>query len=179
MARRRSTKIAHLAPPGPSDAQLEVLLRLAAHVPDHGKLAPWRFVVIEGEGAKRASAKLAEIIANDPGVDETRRQFARTQFTRAPLCVMVVSSTVESIKVPEWEQIHSAGAACFTLLIAAHAMGFAGCWLTEWPAFDARVRAALGLTLHERVAGFVYLGTPTQGATERFRPDVASRVSRF
>jgi nitroreductase len=81
--------------------------------------------------------------------------------------------------VPEWEQILSAGAVCFNLLIAAHAMGYAGSWLTEWPTFDERARVALGLTSEERIAGFVYLGTPSMGASERVRADVSSRVSRF
>ena len=97
----------------------------------------------------------------------------------APACVMVVSSPRPNPKVPEWEQVLSAGAVCFNLLLAAHAMGYAGCWLTEWPAFDARARAALGLAEHERVAGFVYLGSSREPAIERFRADAASRASRF
>jgi nitroreductase len=92
---------------------------------------------------------------------------------------MVVSSPKPSLKVPEWEQQLSAGAACFSLLIAAHALGYAGCWLTEWPTFHAGARTALGLGAEERIAGFVYLGTPSMGAAERVRADVSSRISRF
>ena len=180
LARRRSTKIAEFAEPGPNAEQIDALIRLAARVPDHGKIGPWRFVIIEGEGSVRAGEKLADVIADDSGVDEVRLQFARETFTRAPVTVMVVSNTVvPHPKVPEWEQIQSASAACLALLVAAHAMGFAGCWLTEWPAYDERARAALGLTEHERVAGFVYLGTAREAATERVRADYRSRVSRF
>lgn len=179
LARRRSSKVAHLAEPGPSDEQLSALLRLAARVPDHGKLGPWRFVVIAGEARARAGEALAGVIAGDDGVDGSRLAAARGLLQRAPVCVMVVSSPVPSQKAPEWEQQLSAGAACYGLLLGAHAMGFGGCWLTEWPTFDARARAALGLSAQERIAGFIYLGTPTQAATERFRADVASRVSRF
>jgi nitroreductase len=179
LARRRSTKIAHMAAPGPSEAELDALLKLTARVPDHGKLGPWRFVVIAGDARVRAGEKLAGVIASDAGVDEMRLNAARTLLTRAPVCVMVVASPVESFKVPEWEQLLSSAAACFSLLISAHALGYAGCWLTEWPTYDARARAALGLAEHERIAGFVYLGTAREPAIERFRADVAPRISRF
>jgi nitroreductase len=179
LARRRSTKVGHLSEPGPCDEQINALLRLAARVPDHGKLGPWRFVVIAGEARARAGEALANVIAKDEGVDASHLATARGLLQRAPVCLMVVSSPVASPKVPEWEQQQSAAMASFALLLGAHAMGFAGCILTEWPAYDARARAALGLKDHERVAGFVYLGTEREPATERFRADVASRVTRF
>ncbi|MBI3438535.1 MAG: nitroreductase [Proteobacteria bacterium] len=179
LARRRSTKVGHLIEPGPSDEQVNALLRLAARVPDHGKLGPWRFVIIAGEARARAGEALAGVIAKDERVDESRLATARGLLLRAPVCVMVVSSAAPHPKIPEWEQQLSSGAACYGLLLAAHAMGFAGCWLTEWPTYDARARAALNLKEHERIAGFVYLGTPSVQATERFRADLASRVSRF
>ncbi|MFT3727247.1 MAG: nitroreductase [Terricaulis sp.] len=179
LAHRRSTKIAHMMAPGPSDAELDALLHLAARVPDHGKLGPWRFVVIAGEARARAGEKLAHVIANDPGVDQTLLDAARGLFARAPVCVMVVASPVESVKVPEWEQLLSSAAACFALLISAHAFGYAGCWLTEWPTYDERARAALGLQGQERIAGFIYLGTSREPAIERFRADAASRISKF
>lgn len=179
LARRRSTKVGHMTAPGPSSAEIDALIGLAARVPDHGKLGPWRFVVIDGDARVRAGEKLAQVIAGDAGVDELRLNAARNLLMRAPVCVMVVSSPVESIKVPEWEQQLSAAAACFALLLSAHAMGYAGCWLTEWPTFDERARATLGLAGHERIAGFVYLGTAREPATERVRADVRSRISRF
>lgn len=179
LAKRRSTKLMHLTAPAPNADELNALLALAARVPDHGKLGPWRFVVIDGDARSRAGALLEDVIRNDEGVDDARRAFVRDWFNRAPACVMVVSSPKPSPKVPEWEQVLSSGAVCFNLLLAAHALGYAGSWLTEWPTFDARARRALGLSDEERVAGFVYLGTPTLGAAERVRADISSRISRF
>ncbi|MGD9968789.1 MAG: nitroreductase [Hyphomonadaceae bacterium] len=179
LARRRSSKLMQLTEPGPSNAEIDALIGLAGRVPDHGKLGPWRFVVIAGQARDRAGALIAEVIRNDEGVDGARVEFVEGWFKRAPLCVMVVSAPKQNPKVPEWEQQLSAGAACFSLLIGAHALGYAGCWLTEWPAYDARARAALGLSEPERIAGFVYLGTPSQGVAERVRADVSARISRF
>jgi nitroreductase len=179
LARRRSTKIAHFVEPGPSPEQIDALIALSTRVPDHGKIGPWRFVVIDGDARARAGEALAQRIANDEGVDEARLAGARGMFLRAPSCVMVVSSPKPSQKVPEWEQLMSAGAACFALLLGAHAMGFAGAWITEWPAFDARARKALGLAEHEQVAGFVYLGTAREPAIERVRANADGRVTRF
>jgi len=179
LARRRSSKLMNLAEPAPSGVEIDALIALASRVPDHGKLGPWRFVVIAGDARARAGETLADVIRNDDGVDETRLEFVRNTFLRAPACVMVVSAPKESPKVPEWEQQLSSGAACFALLLSAHALGYAGCWLTEWHAFDVRAAKALGVDDGERIAGFVYLGTPSQAATERVRADVTSRVSRF
>lgn len=179
LARRRSSKLLHLAEPAPTSAEIDALIALAARVPDHGKLGPWRFVVIEGEARARAGAALAGVIANDENVDADRIAFVRGWFERAPACVMVVSAAAPHAKIPEWEQQLSAGAACFSLLIAAHALGYAGCWLTEWPAYDARARAALGLAEHERIAGFIYMGSALQPAAERVRADLAPRLRRF
>jgi nitroreductase len=179
LARRRSTKIAHLVEPGPSPDQIDALIALSTRVPDHGKIGPWRFVVIDGDARARAGEALAHVIAHDAGVNEAKLAAARGVFLRAPSCVMVVSSPKPSPKVPEWEQIMSAGAVCFALLLGAHAMGFAGAWLTEWPAFDARARKALGLADHEQIAGFVYLGTAREPAIERVRATAEGRVTRF
>lgn len=179
LALRRSTKVAHFVEPGPNGAQLDALIRLGARVPDHGKLGPWRFVILEGDARARAGAAIARAIEGDDGVDLVRLDFARGHFLRAPACVMVVSSVAPHPKIPEWEQLLSSAAVCQTMLIAAHAMGYASCWLTEWPAYDARTRAALGLAEHERIAGFVYLGSTREPAMERVRADYASRISRF
>lgn len=173
LARRRSTKIIHFREPGPSTAEIDVLLRLAARVPDHGKLGPWRFVVIEGEGRARAGQALAGV------AEEAMKEAAIESFTRAPACVMVVSTAAPHAKIPEWEQQLSAGALCFALLVSAHAMGYGGCWLTGWACYDARARAALGLADHERIAGFIHLGTPTETPAERVRADWRARTTRF
>jgi nitroreductase len=179
LARRRSTKIAHLTEPGPSSAEIDALIALAGRVPDHGKLGPWRFLVLEGEARARAGEALAPVIARDDGVDALRLDAARNLLKRAPACVMVVSTAAPHAKIPEWEQQLSSAAACFALLLSAHALGYAGCWLTEWPAYDARARKALGLADHERVAGIIYLGTAREPAIERVRADVSARISRF
>lgn len=179
MAERRSTKFAFLTEPGPNAAELETLLRLAARAPDHGKLGPWRFIVIEGEARARAGEALAACIAGDPDVAADRLEFERKRFLSAPVCVVVVSTAAPHAKIPEWEQQLSAGAVAYGLLLAAHAMGFAGCWLTEWVAYDARARAVLGLAAHERIAGLVFMGSAAAPALERARPDAASRTSRF
>lgn len=142
LARRRSSKVMHLADPVPTSAEIDALIALAARVPDHGKLGPWRFVVFEGEARTRAGEALARVIANDPGVDESRLSHTRGLLERAPACVMVVSTAAPHPKIPEWEQQLSAGAACFSLLIGAHALGYGACWLTEWPTYDARARAS-------------------------------------
>lgn len=173
LSQRRSTKVAQLEAPAPSGADLDALIALAARAPDHGKLGPWRFVIFEGEGRARAGAALAA------AADAAQAESARMLFARAPLCVMVVASPKPSVKVPEWEQVLSAGAVCYGLLLGAHAMGYAGCWLTEWPAFDARARAALGLAEAERIAGFVYLGSAAAPPLERGRPAIQERITRF
>ncbi len=179
LARRRSSKVMNLIEPAPTSAEIDALIALASRVPDHGKLGPWRFVVFEGDARTRAGEALAQVIASDPGVDESRLAHTRNLLQRAPACVMVVSTAAPHAKIPEWEQQLSAGAACFSLLISAHALGYGGCWLTEWIAYDPRTRTALGLAEHERIAGIVYLGTAKEPPTERVRADAASRISRF
>lgn len=179
LSRRRSSKVMNLIEPAPTAAEIDALINLAARVPDHGKLGPWRFVVFEGEARARAGEALAHVIANDPGVDNSRLAHTRDLLQRAPACVMVVSSATEHPKIPPWEQVLSSGAVCFSLLISAHALGYGGCWLTEWPTYDARARAALGLSEHERIAGIIYLGTAKEAPTERIRADASTRISRF
>ena len=177
LARRRSTKIAALGAPGPSSEEIDALITLAARTPDHGKLAPWRFVVIDGESRARAGEALANVVATEAPEDTARIEITRGHFMRAPVCVMVVSTAQPHAKIPEWEQVLSAGAACYGLLIAAHAMGYAGAWLSEWPVYDAKARTALGLEDFERIAGFVFLGTAEAPAIERARK--APLISRF
>jgi nitroreductase len=179
IARRRSAKPFMLAPPGPTEAQIEALLALAARVPDHGKLTPWRFIVFEGDGAVQGGAALADVLAaRGEATDETLAA-ARATFTRAPLVVAVVSTAAPHVKIPEWEQVLSAGAVAQTLLIAAHAMGFGAVWLTGWPCYDAEARAALGLAVHERIAAFIHIGAQTDTQPERARPDVRALSARF
>jgi len=178
LAQRRSTKIAQMVGPGPSREQTLDLLRLATRAPDHGKLAPWRFLVLEGDGRVRAGEALAAVRAED-GAGADAAEQARGLFLRAPTVVAVISRAAPHAKIPEWEQVLSVGAVCFQLLLVAHAAGFAGCWLTEWPVYDARARAALGLAEHERIAGFIYLGAAAEPPLERPRPALESLVAWF
>jgi nitroreductase len=178
LARRRSTLAKDLGEPGPSAEQIETLIRIGARTPDHGKLFPWRFIVFEGEARTVFSEKLKGRFRDlEPDAPAERLELERTRFERAPLVIAVVSDTDETHKIPEWEQILSAGAACQNLLIAAGAMGFGAQWLTEWYAYDKPMKAALGLQPGERVAGFIYVGTPQVEAVER--PRKAPRVSRW
>ena len=178
---RRSGSAKAMTGPGPSPEQLETILQAAARAPDHGKLFPWRFIVFEGDGRARMGALLAgSLKETDPGAaTEERLAQERARFLRAPVVVGVISRTRESIPIPEWEQELSAGAVCQLMLIAAHAMGFVGNWLTEWCAFHPLVKERLGLKPGERVAGYIYIGHPAAPLEERVRPDMGKIVSRF
>ena len=180
LSRRRSLPPVGLTLPGPTPAERDALLHIAARVPDHGKLAPWRFIIFEGEARERAGALFADILRADaPDTPDKRLAVERGRFAQAPLVVAVVSRAAPHVKIPEWEQVLSAGAVCMNLTVAAVAMGFATAWLTEWPAYDARARAALGLAEHERIAGFVHIGTPGMVSEDRIRPVMDEIVSHF
>ena len=177
---RRSIKPMDLAGPGPSAAELETLLTVASRVPDHGKLAPWRFVVFEGDARLAAGAAIASAFTADHHeATADQVEFERRRLARAPLVVAVVSRAAPHVKIPEWEQVLSAGAAAMNLVHAAHAMGFAASWITEWYAYDRRVLDALGLAPHERIAGFVHIGRPARGSEDRARPPLAAIVKHF
>ncbi|MBV9418836.1 MAG: nitroreductase, partial [Alphaproteobacteria bacterium] len=169
---RRSGSAKAMTGPGPSPAQLDTILTASARVPDHGKLFPWRFIVFEGDGRKRMGDILAEAIQSDPQSTPERLETERARFLRAPVVVAVISRVRELIPIPVWEQELSAGAVCQTMLIAAHAMGFVANWITEWPAYHPLVKEKLGLKPGERIAGFVYIGTPATPLEERVRPDM-------
>jgi nitroreductase len=180
LARRRSLPPVNLASPGPNGVQLSTILKLAARVPDHGKLAPWRFIVIEAEGAERAGRLALEVrLGEKPDLDAASSEAELSRFTRAPLVVAVVSRATPHAKIPEWEQMLSAGAVCMNLIVAARALGFGSAWVTEWCAYSADFRAELGLAEHERIAGFIHMGTPTLHPEDRVRPDLADIVTRF
>jgi nitroreductase len=177
---RRSVKPMELGGPGPSAGEIDTLLTIAARVPDHGKLAPWRFIVIEGEARLKAGETIAAIFRADHGEATPEQiEFERKRLARAPLVIAVVSRAAPHVKIPEWEQQLSAGAAAMSLVIAAHAMGYAASWITEWYAYDRRVLAALGLDDFERIAGFVHIGRPAKPPDERERPKLGDIVSRY
>jgi nitroreductase len=181
LSTRRSVKPDRLVEPGPSAAEIEMMLTIASHVPDHKKLAPWRFILIEGDARARLGEIVAEVCVAEEkeAPSEHRLALERGRLERAPLVIAVVSRVVPNRSAPEWEQILSAGAACFSLCLAANAMGYGTSWITEWIAYNARVRAALGLADNERIAGFIYIGTPAELPEERERPKLSEIVSRW
>ena len=177
---RRSVKPIELAAPGPSGQDLDTLLTVASRVPDHGKLAPWRFIVFEGDARQKAGDILARIFReNRPDATDDQIAFERNRLARAPLVIGVVSRAAPHAKIPEWEQVMSAGAAAMNLVTAAHALGYAASWLTEWYAYDRRVLDALGVAPHEKIAGFVHIGRATRPTEDRDRPDLSEIVTRF
>jgi nitroreductase len=179
-SRRRSVSPQALAAPSPTPAELETLLTIAARVPDHGKLTPWRFIVFEREGQARAGDILAEVYrAANPDTHPKRIELERKRLSFAPLVVAVVSRAAPHEKIPEWEQIMSAGAVCMNLVLAANAMGFATSWLTEWYAYDRQVLAQFGLADHEKIAGFIHIGQSTMDVEDRVRPALGDLLTRF
>lgn len=173
LSTRRSIPAINLSEPGPDAEQIRTLLTIGARVPDHGKLAPWRFILFQGAAREAAGVALLELkLAEEPDLVEARREQELTRLSRAPLVIGVVSTAAMHPKIPVWEQELSAGAVCMNLLTAANAMGFAAQWLTEWYAFDEKVAGIFGLTEGERFAGFVHIGTPKEPPFERPRPDI-------
>ena len=173
LARRRSASALTLVEPAPDRATLDALLALAARVPDHGKLSPWRFIVLQGQD-KAAFAEKLEALAQSRG--DARAAAKLGKLKAPPLGVAVVSSP-KAGEIPEWEQLLSAGAVCTTLLYAAQALGYGANWITDWYAYDAEACAILGLGPNERVAGYIFLGTAKEAPLERERPALAPLVS--
>jgi len=177
---RRSVKPVELTGPSPSPADVETLLTVASRVPDHGKLVPWRFIVFEGDGRLKAGEVIAAaFLAKYPDAKPEHVAQERTRLARAPLVIAVVSRAAPHVKIPEWEQVLSAGAAAMNLVTAAHALGFAANWITEWYAYDRQVLDALGLAPHEKIAGFVHIGRPAQPPEDRPRPPLGDIVTRY
>lgn len=169
---RRSVPARQLGEPGPDSATLLRMLQSAVRVPDHGKLVPWRFLAIRGQArdalGERVAARGQE---RDPGAGDAAVEKDRQRFSHAPLVVVVVARLGHHPRIPEQERLLCAGCVCFALLQAAAALGFGAQWLTGWPAYDAQVKAWLGLDADEHVAGFIHVGTPGLEAPERDRPD--------
>jgi nitroreductase len=171
---RRSRPAKSLTAPVPDAEALMQLLTAAARVPDHGKLEPWRFVIVE----KPAMARLAELAdrrATELGLDDEQRMKGRSQYDQGHLAVVVLAVPKVSAKVPQLEQTLSAGAVCLGLVNAALAAGWGACWLTGWPAHDAAfARDAFGAEPGEWVAGIIHIGSETAAPPDRPRPDVAA-----
>ena len=177
---RRSVKPRDMTGPGPSPAEIETILTIASRVPDHGKLAPWRFILFEGEARQRAGEVIAGVFARKhPEASPAEVDVERRRLTDAPLVIAVVSFTKAHPKVPPWEQELSAGASAMNIVTAATALGYGACWLTGWFAFDTDVLAGLGLKPEERLAGLVHIGTVEKQPEERPRPALSELVTRF
>jgi nitroreductase len=177
---RRSLKPIELVGPAPSAAEIETLLTIASRVPDHGKLAPWRFILFEGEARLAAGEAIAAAFrAKYPEAKPDQLDYERKRLARAPLVIAVVSRAGPHVKIPEWEQVLSAGAAAMNLVLATHAMGYAASWITEWYAYDRAVLDALGLKENERIAGFVHIGRPSDKPEDRPRPPLDQIATRF
>lgn len=177
---RRSVSARLLTEPGPDETALQKILQGATRVPDHGKIHPWRFIIIRGEARKTLGQVLrAAYTDQEAGAAPAKLDLEAERFTRSPLVIGVVSSIIVPHKIPEWEQTLSVGAVCLNLLYSAQAMGFGANWITEWYAYHPKVRAALGLQAHEKIAGFVYIGTASQKPEDRPRPALSEVVSEW
>lgn len=175
---RRSVGPAFLQEPGPSAEELATMLTIATRVPDHGKLTPWRLVVIAGEDRIGAGQALADLAArNNPSLDAESLEVERRRFLPMPLTVGVISAPQDHPKVPQFEQLLSAGNVAFNLVHAAFAMGYAASWVTRWFTFDDEAAAILGAQAGERFVGFVHVGTPTITPEDRPRPALDDIVS--
>ena len=177
LSRRSGSKKA-MTGPGPDAAQLRHILAAAVRAPDHGKLVPWRFILFEGEGRARMGEVLADVLRREDDSPE-RLALERERFLRAPVVIGVVSRRREMLPIPVWEQELSAGAVCMNILIAAHALGYVANWITEWCAYHPGVLERIGLKPGERIAGFVYIGQPTEAIEDRPRPDIDALTTRF
>lgn len=170
-----------LGEPGPDPAQLQTLLEAALRVPDHGKLTPWRLLVIEGEARRELGQRLAAMhLRKEPDLPESKQIKDRERYEHAPLVIAVIAHTDRNHpKIPEQEQLLSAGCVAYNILLGAQALGFAAQWLTGWAAYDTDAAALLGLGDSERVIGFMHIGTPAREMPERDRPSLADKVSRW
>ncbi len=179
LATRRSGRPREMIAPGPDAAQLNAILAIASRTPDHGKINPWRFVIVP-DSARSALATLmtTAYLAERPDAARLEIETLEAFATQAPTLVVVLSSPNPERKIPVWEQELSVGAACMNLLLAAHAHGFVGGWLTGWAAYSDVVRDAFGAA-PERIAGFIFFGSPSRDLEERPRPDPDSVISTW
>lgn len=169
---RRSVPSKQLTAPGPDHATVLRMLRSAVRVPDHGKRLPWRFLRISGEARQAlGEALVRRTRERDPDAGEAVIDKERLRFSHAPVIIAVVARLGPDEKIPESERFSSASCVCFALLQAAQALGFGAQWLTGWAAYDPEILRMLGLASHERITGFIHIGTPKLEVPERDRPD--------
>jgi nitroreductase len=180
LSNRISPPIHELKEPAPDDGEIVEMIRIATRVPDHGRLAPWRFILYRGDARLRIGEQLAALAdAREGPMPEGRRQKELTRFSRAPLVIGVISSPKEHPTIPQWEMFLSGGAAAMNLVHAANALGYGAHWITNWYSDSEEGRRILGLAPHERVIGFVHIGTYAGTAPDRPRPDVAGLISDY
>ncbi len=175
---RKSASAKAMAGPGPSAEQMAEILEIAVRVPDHGKLTPWRFILFEGEARSQVGEKFAEFWAQlNPTHGADSLNFQRGLFMRAPAVVAVVSTATAHGKIPVWEQQMSAAAVCYNIVLAATALGFGVQWQSDWVAYDAGAKAAMGVKDEEQVAGLIYIGQTTVSLEDRPRPDAKTLLT--
>ncbi len=172
---RKSASAKAMGGPGPNSEQIAEILKIAVRVPDHGKLNPWRFIVFEGEARGKVGAEFAAIWAKaNPQHGAEILAFQRGFFERAPVVIAVISTAAPHGKIPVWEQQLSSAAVCFNLELAAQAHGFDVQWMTDWIAYDAAAKKAMGVAETEQVSGLIFIGTSTVALEDRPRPDAAA-----
>lgn len=177
---RRSVVAANQTEPGPTDAELEIILRCATRVPDHAKLTPWRIQVVQGDARERLGAIFADVYRNNnPEAKENQIKFEYQRPLRSPL-VLIISTKIESEdRIPRWEQLLSGAAVCQNILVSATALGYASRWLSEWPNYDEDIKAALGVATSDEILGFMYIGSRNESPKERPRPELEDVVNYF
>ena len=181
LAHRRSVKPDRLVAPAPSGRELARILKIAARVPDHKKLVPWRFIIFDGAARVKFGDIIAKVCAEDerPSPSPQRLETERRRFLRAPRVIAVIARLRAHRGVPDWAQSLSAGAAAYNLCLAVNALGYSTSWLTEWMAYNQKIHCALGLAETEKVAGFVHIGTASEPPAERDRPDMDEIVCHW
>ena len=175
---RRSVLVRNLKSPGPDTSQLSTILTVGARVPDHRKLEPWRFIVIEDDARKELGSKFAKIKSQQETLNSQQLKVEEQRFVQAPTVIAVVFSPIEH-KTPEFEQLLSCGAVCQNINLASSALGFASQWVTNWCAYDKQAQNILDLSESESIAGFIHIGTAECQPKERQRPDLKRKVSYF
>jgi nitroreductase len=180
LAARTSAPSKQLESPGPDETTLKRLLEIAIRVPDHGKLVPWRLLILRGEAKAELGRRLAELaIAKQPDMPEKKKDKERRRYSFAPLVIAVIARIDAESRIPEREQLLSAGCVAYNLLLGAQALGFGAQWLTSWAAYDRDAAAILDLADNECIAGFIHIGTPKRDVPERVRPPLESVVSTW
>jgi nitroreductase len=177
---RKSASVKAMAEPGPTPEQLKTILEIAVRVPDHGKLTPWRLVLFEGD-ARRKFGEVMKARWHDlhPDHGDDSLAFQGGLFLRAPTVLVIVSKAAPHVKIPEWEQLLSAGALTQNILLAAAALDVGAQWNTDWIAYDREIMKAMGLSEYEKIVGIVYLGTPAAALEDRPRPDPENLITRW